>query len=123
MKYIAYLALLCLISSCFSRSSAMTSETYGSIQLGTPIESLSSTVGRPYAIHDKPNGVQEYEYIERIRNQRSLISENHYFLIVENGIVVGKRFSQERQRAFNLIYENDPNWDSYNSFPSSFPSN
>ncbi len=123
MKYLAGLLLLCLLSSCFSRSSAMTDETYGSIQMGTPIESLYTQIGRPYAIHDKPNGVHEYEYIERIRNERSLVSENHYFLIVEDGKVVGKRVTQEKQRAFNLIYENDPNWDSYNSFPSSFPSN
>lgn len=123
MKYIALFLLSCFLSGCFSRSSAMTNETYSSIQLGTSIESLSPQIGRPYAIHDKPNGIQEYEYVERIRNTRSLVSENHYFLLVEDGRVVGKRMSQEKQRAFNLIYENDPNWDSYNSFPSSFPSN
>jgi hypothetical protein len=123
MKCLSLLVLLCFLASCFSRTSAMTSETYSSIQLGTSIDSLYSEIGHPYAIHDKPNGVQEYEYIERIRNTRSLVSENHYFLIVENGKVVGKRMSQEKQRAYNLIYEDDPNWDSYNSFPSSFPSN
>jgi len=123
MKCLSLLILLCFLASCFSRTSAMTNDTYSSIQLGTSIDSLYSEIGRPYAIHDKPNGVQEYEYIERIRNNRSLVSENHYFLIVENGKVVGKRMSQEKQRAYNLIYEDDPNWDSYNSFPSSFPSN
>lgn len=123
MKLFAGLILLCFLSSCFSRTAAMTSDTYSTIQLGTPIESVYSEIGRPYAIHDKPNGVQEYEYIERIRNARSLVSENHYFLIVEQGVVVGKRMKVEKQRAFNLIYESDPNWDSYNSFPSSFPSN
>ncbi len=123
MKCLGVLILLCFLSSCFSRTSAITSDTYSSIQLGTPIDSVYQEIGRPYAIHDKPNGVQEYEYIERIRNGRSLVSENHYFLIVENGKVVGKRMTEEKQRAFNLIYENDPNWDSYNSFPSSFPSN
>ena len=123
MKCLCLLIILCFLASCFSRSAAMTSDNYSSIQLGTPIDSLYSEIGRPYAIHDKANGVQEYEYVERIRNERSLVSENHYFLIVENGKVVGKRVTQEKQRAYNLIYENDPNWDSYNSFPSSFPSN
>jgi hypothetical protein len=123
MKNIAWIVLLCFFSGCFSRSSAMTGETYSTIQLGTPIESLYPEIGHPYAVHDKPNGVQEYEYIERIRNDRSLVSENHYFLTIENGRVTGKRMTVEKQRAFNLIYEYDPNWDSYNSFPSSFPSN
>lgn len=112
-----------LLTGCFSRSAAMTNETYSMIQLGTPIDEVASEVGRPYAIHDKGNSIQEYEYIERIRNDRSLVGENHYFLTIEDGKVTGKRVSRERQPAYNLIYENDPNYDSYNSFPSSFPSN
>jgi hypothetical protein len=101
----------------------MTGETYSTISLGTPVESLSADIGRPYAIHYKENGIREYEYIERIRNDRSLVSENHYILTIENGKVVSKRMWQEKPRAYNLIYEYDPNYDSYNSFPSSFPSN
>jgi hypothetical protein len=101
----------------------MTGETYSTISLGTPVESLSADIGRPYAIHYKENGIREYEYIERIRNDRSLVSENHYILTIENGKVVSKRMWQEKSRAYNLIYEYDPNYDSYNSFPSSFPSN
>lgn len=126
MKYFASFSLIivfCLLTSCFSRSAAMTNESYNMIQLGTPVTELSSEVGRPYAIHNKEGGIQEYEYIERIRNDRSLVGENHYFLIVKEGRVVGKRMAYEKQRSFNLIYENDPNYDSYNSFPSSFPSN
>ncbi|HEY2810478.1 MAG TPA: hypothetical protein VGJ00_03715 [Rhabdochlamydiaceae bacterium] len=122
MRY-GLFVLLCLLASCFSRSAAMTGETYSTISLGTPVESLSADIGRPYAIHYKENGIREYEYIERIRNDRSLVSENHYILTIENGKVVSKRMWQEKSRAYNLIYEYDPNYDSYNSFPSSFPSN
>jgi hypothetical protein len=116
-----YLIVLLLLTGCFSRSSAMTSDSYSMIQLGSPATDLASTVGEPYAIHNKGNGVKEYEYIERIRNQRTLISENHYFITVQDGKVVSKRMTREKQRDYDLIYDDDPNWDSYNAFPGSFP--
>jgi hypothetical protein len=121
MKFFLCLCVVCLLTGCFSRTAAMTQDTYSQIQLGAPIDSLYAEIGRPYAIHYKEDGVKEYEYIERIRNDRSLVSENHYFLIIEEGLVVGKRIKQEKPRSYNLIYEYDPNYDSYNSFPSSFP--
>ena len=91
------------------------------IQLGTPVTELPADIGSPYAIHDKPNGVQEYEYIERIRNDRALFSENHYLLTVQDGRVISKRMWREKPRNYNLMYDFDPNYDSYNSFPGSFP--
>lgn len=112
-------AFLTLLAGCFSRGSAMTADTYSMIPLGTSVHDVTAEVGKPYAVHSKGNGIIEYEYIERIRNNKSLISENHYFLIVEGGKVVGKRMAQEKQKDFDLIYEDDPNWDSYNAFPGS----
>jgi len=111
--------VLIALSGCFSRSSAMTGDSYAMIQLGAPVDTVIAEVGTPYAVHDKGEGVSEYEYIERIRNNKSLISENHYFLRIEGGKVVGKRMTQEKQKDYDLIYEDDPNWDSYNAFPGS----
>src|SRR5689334_15452139 len=83
-----FIAVLCL-TGCFSRSAAMTSESYSMVQVGASVDSLSAEVGKPYAIHIKEGGIKEYEYVERIRNGRNLVVENHYFLLVQDGKVVG----------------------------------
>ncbi len=116
------LALICLsallLASCFSRSSAMTAETFSDVQIGAPISSLSSSIGSPYAIHSKKDGTQEYEYIERINADSTFVAENHYFLVVQDGEVVGKYMTQERPPAYDLIYQPDPNNVSYPNYPS-----
>jgi hypothetical protein len=101
---------LILMTGCFSRSTYLTRETYDNIQISTPMASLEDQVGKPYAIHKKCDGTQEYEYIERIDMGNHLVVENHYFIIVQNGQVVGKYMTQEKAPAYNLIYQEDPNY-------------
>ena len=106
-------ALICL-SSCFSRPSMMTYESFDKVQVGTAVTDLKQEIGKPYAIHHKDGGSEEYEYVERINVGNSLIAENHYFLIVQNGKVVGKYMSRERPPAYDLIYQEEPNYPGYN---------
>jgi hypothetical protein len=105
------LALL-FLAACFSRPALMTYNDYDNIQLGTPIAQVQQEIGKPYAIHHK-DGVDEYEYIERIDTGNNIIAENHYFLIVEDGRVTGKYITRERPPAYDLIYQEEPNYPSY----------
>ena len=88
----------------------MTYESYDKIQTGTSIAQVQSDIGKPYAIHNKKGNIVEYEYIERIDTGNNLVAENHYFLIVENGQVVGKYMKQEKSPAYDLIYQDEPNY-------------
>ena len=88
----------------------MTYDTYDKVQMGTSIAQLESDIGKPYAIHTKEGNIVEYEYIERIDTGNNLVAENHYFLIVENGKVVGKYMNRERPPAYDLIYQEEPNY-------------
>ncbi len=99
-------------TGCFSRPSMMTYNTFDQVQIGTPIAELKPQVGRPYAIHHK-DGSEEYEYVERISVGNNLVAENHYFLIVQNGKVIGKYMSRERPPAYDLIYQEEPNYPGY----------
>jgi hypothetical protein len=91
----------------------MTYYDYDKVEIGTPIATLRSEIGKPYAIHAKEGGMEEYEYIERIDTGNNLVSENHYFLIVQDGTVVGKYMNREGPPAYDLIYQEEPNYPSY----------
>jgi len=86
----------------------MTSGRFENIQIGTPVDSIKSEVGSPYAIHSKGGDVEEYEYIERIDMGGRIVSENRYYLIVTDGKVTGKYVKNERAKAFDMIYEESP---------------
>jgi hypothetical protein len=107
-----FIALICL-AGCFSRPALMTYETYDQVKVGTSIADLKSEIGKPYAIHHKEDS-EEYEYVERINVGNNLIAENHYFLIVQNGKVIGKYMNRERPPAYDLIYQEEPNYPGYN---------
>ena len=105
--------VMLILCSCFSRSAMMTHQSYDDITVGTTVAELKQQVGEPYAIHSKGSGTQEYEYIDRIPMGREVIEENHYFLIISDGKVAGKYHKTESQPAYNLIYQDDPNYFSY----------
>jgi hypothetical protein len=113
MKKHLFLTFLVLLASCFSRPAMMNHEMFDDIQIGTPISDVSMKAGEPYAIYSKGGNIDEYEYIEKIEMNNELVMENHYFLIVSDGKVVGKRITQERRQAFDLLYQEDPNYPSY----------
>jgi hypothetical protein len=92
----------------------MTYSDYDKVESGTSIAALQSEIGKPYAIHTKQGGIVEYEYIEKIDSGNNLVAENHYFLIVENGKVTGKYMKREQPPAYDLIYQDEPN---YQGFP------
>src|SRR5579872_2203698 len=98
-----------LLCGCFSRTSAMTQENYENVVIGTTTDELEDSLGRPYAVHPKGGGTEEYEYVEKIDLQNGDFFENHYFVVLTDGRVVAKYTTHERSPAYNLIYEEDPN--------------
>lgn len=86
---------------------------YNSIMLGTPAPKVVQQYGEPYAVHDRGNGLYEYEYIERVSMNNELMYENHYFLTVVNGQVVGKRFREVTRPGYDQLWQPDPNYPSY----------
>ncbi len=114
MKTLLTLIALFALSSCFSRSAIMTRMEFDNIQMGDKIEDIESVAGTPYNICSKGDNTFEYEYVERIEfTGKTDIYENHYILIVSDGVVTGKRYSTSKSPAYNLIYQDDPNATSY----------
>lgn len=109
IKRIFFLSLICA-ASCFSNNKMMTHNSYDTLKTGTPVSELTAQAGKPYAIHVKEDGSEEYEYIERIDNGVSVIAENHYFIVVREGEVVGKYMTRETPPAYDLIYQEEPNY-------------
>ncbi len=107
---IGSLLILTSLMGCFSTPAMMTYSKYNDVQLGTSIEQLEAQMGTAYSVHKKKDGTTEYEYIERIDAGNTLVAENHYFLIVQDGKVVGKYMSRQSPPAYDLIYQSEPNY-------------
>ena len=79
----------------------MTRANYDYVKVGMPVSTLQSRVGQPYAVHAKGDGTEEYEYIEKMESSDSWQLENHYFIIIQDGEVVGKYTTTERRPAYD----------------------
>ncbi len=108
--FLSLLLVSFVFSSCFSKPALMTYTEFDAIQMGTPIAELRSEIGKPYAIHHKEADTEEYEYVERIDAGNSLFAENHYFLIVNEGKIIGKYMTRASPPAYDLIYQEEPNY-------------
>lgn len=104
-----YLTSLLLLSACFSRSAMMTRPEYENITVGESLNAVQARVGVPYAIQSKEQGVEQYEYIERIPLGTEVVEERRYYLLVKNGKVVGKFMNQETPPPYDMLYDEDPN--------------
>lgn len=107
------LIALCCLCGCFSRSAVMTHESFDDIQIGATYASVMECAGKPYATHCRKDGTKEYEYIERIKIGQQLVAENHYFIIVLDDQVVGKRFSETKPSIFRSVYDDEPDFNTY----------
>jgi len=106
---------LVLLCSCSTPANtlAMTRQEYNDVILGTPITKLVSELGEPYSVRDLGDRVEEYEYVERIAMNNELVYETHYIFTVVNGQVIDKRLREESRPAYDLMYQEDPNYPSY----------
>lgn len=103
--------LTLFLTGCFSHSSLVTRCQYDEVQMGSSITQVQKALGKPYAVYDKGDKT-EYEYVEKIdRFDRddNFTLENHYFIIVSGGKVVGKRMTVKQPPPYRLLYQEDPN--------------
>jgi len=88
----------------------MTKEQFEEVCVGNSVASIRGEAGEPYSVRIVGEGVEEYEYVERISLGSRDIAENHYFLTVSNGRVIGKRMEQRRPPSYSQIYQTEPNF-------------
>ena len=75
-------------------------ESFFDIPVGSSSEEVTKTVGKPYRVIKKGDGEVEYEYVERFKVGNLTMEERHYFLLVKNGKVISKRYTQESPPPF-----------------------
>jgi len=110
MKIAQILAIVTLLCGCYAGSTRMSNDDFAMIQIGTPFKDVQKRIGDPFVSRVIGDNTVEYEYIERIYADNRLYAENHYFITVKGGKVVGKRTYQEVPPSYNIIYSEDPNF-------------
>ena len=68
----------------------MTMSTFYDIPMGASESEVVASVGKPYSVCKKEDGVVEYEYIERVKAGARDLEERRYVLVLKDGKVVSK---------------------------------
>jgi hypothetical protein len=82
------------LAACSSGNHIMTMQSFYDVPVGSTTEELIAGAGEPNRIHQASGGVEEYEYIERMKAGARTLQERHYFFKVQNGRVIEKRMEQ-----------------------------
>lgn len=114
MRSLLIILCISLLTGCFARCGAVTRDTFDSVFIGSSESDLLDCAGEPYAVHELCGGALEYEYVERLSAGTELMAENHYFFKVVDGQIVSKHIKVEKRPAYDLMYQEDPN---YPTFP------
>jgi len=85
------IATLILFAGCMSGHRVMTMNEFHEIPVGTTAVQLKSMAGKPYTVSKHEDGVEEYEYIERLTIGSRIATERHYYFVLKEGKVVSKR--------------------------------
>jgi len=72
----------------------MTMNSFYDIPVGASRADVIAQAGEPTRIVRKKDGVEEYEYVERMKAGARLLQERLYIFKIENGVVVEKRVEQ-----------------------------
>lgn len=108
MKKSLLIISLTLLLACYSNRALMTSDEFASIPIGATTQEVQKDFGKPYAIRSRGGNTDEWEYIERIDVGSEAILQNHYYLIITNGRVVGKHTEATRPPPFRPTDTTDP---------------
>ena len=106
MKRWIILAFICI--ACYSNRSLMTADEFADIRLGTPASEVQAEHGPPYAVYSRGGNTDEWEYIERIDVGDRVVTQRHYFIIMTNGKVVGKRSEYITPPPYRPTQTDDP---------------
>jgi len=86
----------------------MTADEFASIPIGSTTEEVRAQHGDPYSIFSRGGNTDEWEYIERLDVGGVIVNQRHYFLIITNGKVVGKRTELLRPPPYQPTRTDDP---------------
>lgn len=101
-SFFFWLLLFCsILSSCAFSSPTITAPVFESIPIGASISEVKTQIGKPYRITTGPNGVEYYQYIERLETGPGIITQNTYLFTVMNGQITDKQ-SANSARSLNL---------------------
>lgn len=89
---------LLLLSACGHH--VMTMNCFCDVSIGTSCDELQMMAGKPYQVRQLCSGETEYEYIERLKVGSRTLEERHYFFILRDNKVVGKRVEQSSPPPF-----------------------
>jgi outer membrane protein assembly factor BamE (lipoprotein component of BamABCDE complex) len=78
-------------TACASGGSLMTSDAFHDIPIGATKQEVIKNNGRPVVIHEKEDGTEELDYVERLRIGARTVLETHYILTIKEGKVTSKR--------------------------------
>ena len=100
--------MLCMFftMACAAGHKIMTEENYSDVEVGMTEKELKKIAGSPYSVNKLPDGVKEYEYIERIIVDDRTIESRHYIFSIEDGVVTSKRVIQADMKNRPLIDRN-----------------
>ncbi len=94
--------LLFLFTACSLGSRVFTMQEYSEIPIGATKDEVTQLVGEPYRSYTVKNGMEELEYIETIMVGSLVTAQRHYFILLQNGKVVSKRYTQEMTAPYNI---------------------
>lgn len=107
MKYILIVGLFFLVG-CATSGDIMTRDRYAEVQLGMDAKDLEKQFGKPYKIVSRGDGTETYEYIEKITMGTQVIEQRRYYIVIEDGKVIGKYMKLSNPPPFEAIYSDDP---------------
>ena len=107
MKYCLVLIVL-LLAGCNTNHEIMTRGGYADVSVGMSSTAVEERFGKPYKIYSKAEGTETYEYIEKITMGTQVIEKRRYYIVIEDGKVIGKYMKLSNPPPFEAIYSDDP---------------
>lgn len=107
MKYLFGLCLLFLLG-CATNSEFLTRDSYAEIEIGMKASDIEHRFGKPYQIFSREGGKETYEYIEKITMGTQVIEQRRYYIVIQEGKVVGKYMKLSNPPPFQNMYSEDP---------------
>jgi len=82
-------------------------EQFAEIDIGTPASVITKQYGPPYAIHCRKEGEEVYEYTERLNIGTQTLQYKRYYLVMQDGKVIGKYVKVTNPPGYQKIYSDD----------------
>ncbi|MDJ0651677.1 MAG: hypothetical protein QNJ27_01505 [Simkaniaceae bacterium] len=107
MKYLFFLGLLFLLA-CAIHPKVMTRDKYARVEVGMKASDIEHRFGKPYQIVSREGGKETYEYIEKIKMGNQVIEQRRYYIVIQEGKVIGKYMKLSNPPPFEALYSEDP---------------